>query len=228
MLLKHRGRVYGAWLSITEYVLILAAVANVIEVSWEIGFRTISSFRCTAQYFIFLWVMLAMAVHGMTVLAVALRTRLPTADHMNLHHRQQSGAGQVIALQTVTASKPDDSAGLLSLAIPSVAVGSPMNRRIFLQWRNEFIPCILHTHCRCLDEKSQSKFLATGFNLAAGACSNIHFIVGVIIFSSLQFVSVWEVCNKILWRFVVSGIVCRFVMIIEVTAIRKHTRLRDF
>ena len=203
-------------------------MANVIEIAWELGYRSILSWGCTTQFPVFLWLMLAMIVHGMIFLAAGLRKRSPPAGSTDLDQRPQPGAGHVIALQMVNATKPDDTAGLLPSRMPLARVVTALNRGTFSRWPNEFRPCVLHTQCRCLDETSQSGFWKTGFNLLAGAFSNVHFIVVVVIFSTLQFMSVWEVCNKVLWRLVASSAACRIVMMIEVTTIRKHTIQQQF
>lgn len=67
---------------------------------------------------------------------------------------------------------------------------------------------------------------AVALNILAGAASFIHLALGTIIFSSLIFVSVWDVLNRILWRFVLATCIARLVLIIEVAGLRaSRTRL---
>lgn len=67
---------------------------------------------------------------------------------------------------------------------------------------------------------------AVALNILAGGASFIHLAFGTIIFSSLIFISVWDVLNCILWRFVLATCIARLVLIIEVAGLRaSHTRL---
>lgn len=61
--------------------------------------------------------------------------------------------------------------------------------------------------------------------VVAGAMSFVHVTFGIIIFSSLQFVSVWDVLNNILWRYVASSAVCRLLLIMEILGLRTNAGL---
>jgi hypothetical protein len=58
----------------TEYILVLAAVANVVTASYYMGFWTVSSFSCTSTYLPALWVTFSVFIHLGGMLALTLRT----------------------------------------------------------------------------------------------------------------------------------------------------------
>lgn len=61
---------------------------------------------------------------------------------------------------------------------------------------------------------------AIALDIIAGCASFMHLAFGTIIFSSLLFISVWDVLNRILWRFVLATFVARLILIIEVADLR--------
>ncbi len=58
----------------TEYILVLAAIANVVTASYYMGFWTVSSFSCTSTYLPALWVTFSVFIRLGGMLALTLRT----------------------------------------------------------------------------------------------------------------------------------------------------------
>lgn len=95
-------------------------------------------------------------------------------------------------------------------------------RRLRLILKEEFTTCANHDVPSQVTQGDQGNIPAKAvvLNIVAGGASFIQLAFGTIVFSSLIFVSVWDVLNCILWRFVLSTSVARLVLIIEVAGLR--------
>ncbi|KAJ5029816.1 hypothetical protein PSV08DRAFT_368688 [Bipolaris maydis] len=62
--------------------------------------------------------------------------------------------------------------------------------------------------------------LAVMANVLAGCSGFIHLLFSIIIFSSLQLVSLWDVLNSVLCRYVASAVVCRLVLVFGIGGLR--------
>lgn len=61
---------------------------------------------------------------------------------------------------------------------------------------------------------------AVALNIAAGCLTFAHTIFGTAVFSALQFISLTDVMNNILWRLIMSTAVCRVILIVELAGLR--------
>ena len=68
--------------------------------------------------------------------------------------------------------------------------------------------------------------LAISLTILAGILGWIHVALGIVIFSSLLFVSVKDVLNYVLWRYIVSSAVCRLILLIELAGLRNGYELK--
>jgi hypothetical protein len=68
--------------------------------------------------------------------------------------------------------------------------------------------------------------LAISLNVLASLLGWVHVTLGVVIFSSLLFVSVKDVLNYVLWRYIVSSAVCRLILLIELAGLRNGDNLK--
>lgn len=101
-------------------------------------------------------------------------------------------------------------------------------RRLRSVLKAEFMTCANHEVPVQVTRRDQGSIpaKAVALNILAGAASFIHLALGTIIFSSLVFISVWDVLNCILWRFVLATCIARLILIIEVAGLRAScTRL---
>jgi hypothetical protein len=71
------------------------------------------------------------------------------------------------------------------------------------------------------DDNVRVPRLAVVANVLAGCGGFIHLMFGIIIFSSLQLVSVWDVLNSVLCRYVASAVVCRLILVFEIGGLRR-------
>lgn len=64
-------------------------------------------------------------------------------------------------------------------------------------------------------------------SIVAGAFGFIHIVFGVVILSSEQLVSVWEVLNHIIWRYIISAIISRLVLNMELNGLIDITKEKE-
>lgn len=76
------------------------------------------------------------------------------------------------------------------------------------------------------DENARVPPNAVVGNVLAGCGGFVNLVFGTIIFSSLHFVSVWDAINHILTRYIISAIVCRLVLVIEVAGLRGRGEMK--
>lgn len=87
-------------------------------------------------------------------------------------------------------------------------------------WKSETTICANRQKSRSNDGKVKVQRLAILLNVAAGALGFVHITFGIIVFSSLQLISVWDVLNQVLWRYILSTAVCRLILLIELIGLR--------
>lgn len=68
--------------------------------------------------------------------------------------------------------------------------------------------------------------LAVSLSVFAGMIGWVHAALGIVIFSSLLFVSVTDVLRSVLWRYIVSSAVCRLILLIELGGLRNGYGLK--
>ncbi len=90
--------------------------------------------------------------------------------------------------------------------------------------RGEATICANHSEFE--HENWQMPRLAVSLSCLAGILGWIHVALGTVIFSSLLFVSVKDVLNYILWRYIVSSAVCRVILLIELAGLRSRNELK--
>lgn len=78
---------------------------------------------------------------------------------------------------------------------------------------NQMAPCFL-------SPGEKVPITAVLLHIFAGCASFVHLVFGMILFSSLLFISVWDVLSSILWRLVLATVVARVILIIEMAGLR--------
>ncbi|KAI3390845.1 hypothetical protein diail_8548 [Diaporthe ilicicola] len=98
----------------------------------------------------------------------------------------------------------------------------PTWRRLQSVMCAEFTPCANQEVPTQVVQRGKDSIPARAvvLHIIAGCASFVHLAFGTIIFSSLLFISVWDVLNRILWRFVLATFVARLILIVEVAGLR--------
>lgn len=193
--LPSRWQWAAAPLSALQYILALAAVANVLLTSLDLGSKSILSWGCTTTITPVLWTSLPSVVYIVVALSSAYARKSAYNKAKNLEEDDHARTGPL---------KGHTNNLLSSLMIL-------LKKETTLCWEQQ-----LHQH----DENADVPRSAVLGNVLSGCGGFVHLVFGIIIFSSLQFVSVWDVLNHVLWRYVLSAVVCRLILVIEIAGMR--------
>ena len=96
-------------------------------------------------------------------------------------------------------------------------------RRKMKWWQKEFTISANHPKgLETLLKDRQVPYFAVVFNCLASLCAFFHLFFGTMIFSSLLFISVYDILNFVFWRYVLSTVACRLVLLIELMGMREE------
>lgn len=185
-------------LSALQYVLAAGAVVHVFWTSITLGRNTILSWGCTTMFGSLLWTTLAGAVHRVAGLDFAYVRCSSSA------HKHSNGTAEEI--DVARSKKSNRSVRMLR------SFAGLLRKKVTLC--SEQIP---HLY----DENAKVPPLAVAANVLADCGAFIHQMFGIIIFSSLKLLSVWDVLNFVLCRYVVSAVVCRLILV-EIPGLRRE------
>ena len=123
------------WLvQLVEYVAAVGAIANVIHISLQLGWRSVSSFDCESSYYPLAWVLIPVGIHLVGALSFYLRPKTTDDEDdgaaaliIPLTRRRGRQPRQEQRVVTITASAPTP----LSLIAYSFAVGFSVGHILF-------------------------------------------------------------------------------------------------
>jgi len=196
--------------SVVEYVVVMGAVANIISTSVGIGQSTILAWGCTTTFMPLLWTTLSCVIHFIAASSYAITKCL--AENRSSMSPGSSGS-------TVSASKNAHT----RISPPSTPTKPSFRFRLARACRAEFTICAnQHISAPGNDKvKAGVPHVAILLNVIAGIMGYIHVTFGIIVFSSVQFVSVWDVLNRILMRYLASTLMSRLVLVFELGGLRR-------
>lgn len=191
--------VLAAVISVGEYALVMAAIANLITATYSLGFQTVLVWRCDIAYLPVAWALLPIVIHfvatttwirSMTVRMV--RKEQENEDIVRLH-RSRQGFSKYL-------SKP-------------------------LGWVLRE-PVISANHAPYMvNGDDEPEVWAVAFNQLAGLMGYTHVIFGLIVFSSLSLIATVDAV-RVIARIFASTIMCRLVLIVETAGLRGSLELR--
>lgn len=185
-------------LSAVQYVLAVAAIANVVTTAVDMSRKTVLSWGCTTNFTPLLWPTLVGVVHIISVSSYFAERQL---------QKPPSNEGLAINIRTTKGT-----------------IANKSNRKSYRWlvdvWKSETTICANRPKMQLEPKSSTVPNLAVLLHIAAGCCSFVHLTFGTVIFSSLLFVSTWDVLNQILWRYIVSTVVCRLILLVELAGLR--------
>lgn len=197
------NKILSLAISAIQYLFAMGAIANVVMTSIELGQKTILSWGCTTTFLPLVWVCAASVIHVVAATSYAVASRKvrnsPAAEGDSVRGSRRGS-------------------GPISYSRPRRQTVSHIVPRICQILAKET------TICANQDKREyDSTAVPTGtmaLNILAGCCSFIHIVFGSVVFSSIQFVSVWDVLNQILWRYILSTVICRLLLIMEFAGLR--------
>ncbi|KXJ86355.1 hypothetical protein Micbo1qcDRAFT_168416 [Microdochium bolleyi] len=200
-------------MSVAEYIITGAAVANVIYLAVQLGFNAIVMFAPETIFMVPLWTFICVIIHLGGVLILYLKLKIenngpqagPVHQMRNPEPYSNSSSGQQYH-STAVSGPPSDSIGIL--------------RRRTTVLSEEFTPAAFQEpkRLRWRQETILVNFLI--WVLSIGTLINL--VLGSMIFSSLLFFSVRDVLLLVA-RYLVSTLVCRAIVRIELSGMKECT-----
>ncbi|KAI1397971.1 hypothetical protein F4819DRAFT_470249 [Hypoxylon fuscum] len=188
-------------LSIIEYLVALMASGLVVYTSIEMGQKTILAWGCTTQFAPLLWAVLTV-VPQIFVAGGYLATSWNTDAEQPAPHRRPHRSRTVISQKDVILKK------LRALALWLLHA---LKREVTICAKQELRPGVVE----------QGPRLMVVLNIAAECMSYVLWAFGTAVFSSLLFLSVHDVFIQIFWPLIISAVLCRTIVIIELAGLRK-------
>ncbi|KAI2603607.1 hypothetical protein GGR54DRAFT_460212 [Hypoxylon sp. NC1633] len=187
-------------LIVFEYLATLGASALVLYTTVEMGQKTTLAWGCTTQFAPLLWAVLALVPHILVTGGYAVLSWITDSEQPA---RQQNRQYRENDQESVPREKPTTTlgTGLLDVFEREVTICAEQKLRRGAVERGSRLTVALH--------------------ILAEWLSYVLWAFGTAVFSSLLFVTVRDVFRFIFWRLVFSAVVCRFILIIELTGLRK-------
>ena len=199
----------AAMMSLGQYIIAIGAMTNVMTTSIELGRKSILTFGCTTTFAPLLWSTLPSAIHLISVLSYFIARKV-AQQRQGRATEQSSEAGnsetQVISEHTQ--------------AETSHKVQGRFHK-VLLAWSSEITICANHPKFHGFQDETVPR-ISILLAVAAGLMNFCHVTFGIIIFSSLQLVSVEDAFKKVLWRYIVSSTACRLLLIVEMSGLRAN------
>jgi hypothetical protein len=191
-------------LSVLQYLLAAGAIVNLIQLALELGRKTVITWSCDFDYGPLAWTLMPLFIHALA--AVSYRIEISRAEKR---------------VKAQVSDKEKD----------KTMLDGDRVKKFFDQqdeqdesswWKREFTLCA--NQAKGLDallKQNKLNPIAVFFNCAASACAFIHLLFGTMLFPSLLFIAVYDILNFVLWRYLVSTVICRLILLIELSGMRE-------
>lgn len=209
----------AAMMSLGQYIVAIFATANVITTSIGVGRKSILAFGCTSTFPPLLWSTLSSVIHLVSVAGYFIerkiaRRRIPV-EALVIGAESLETAGNLEQSksernQATTSSQPQQRSYIFWLSWLRDA------------WLSETTICANRSKLHQFQNKATVPKVAVLLAIIAGLMSFAHVTLGVIIFSALQFISVSDAVNRILWRYILSSTLCRLLLIMEISGLKNE------
>lgn len=200
-----------------QYIIAVDAMAIVITTSIGLGRKSILGFGCTTTFAPLLWSTCSSAVHLFSVAG---------------YHIERKKAGRRIPVERVpeeeeSSKTAENSEQLTSENNQAMTPSMPQQRspRSWLSWFrdawfSETTICANRSEFHHFQNKAAVPRIAVFLTVVAGLLSFLHVTAAIIIFSSLQLVTVWDALTQVLWRYTLSSTLCRLILIMEISELK--------
>lgn len=183
---------FTAALSICEYLLAAGTATNAIFTALEVGQKTILAWGCTTQFAPFLWAVIPSVVYA-----------IAGANYYYLMAKKRTDVTRK------------------SFAIDSSRTGHFLKRLFDATRRRLSREATVCANLKGIWLRSRARVpvIARLLDIGIGIMGFIHFVFGIAVFSSLQFVTVLDTFRKIIFRFALSTFICRVIVIVELAGL---------
>lgn len=195
--------------STVQYLVALAAAGNVFYTSLSLGQSSVLSWGCTANFPPVLWTCLASVVHIVAAASYAMPRKMVN------NSKERKGDGHLEGSEPFLRARRQQSS----------AHDAPQ------RWISRLGHRLIQEVTVCANQKTGEDSIYTSatrwpllLNVSASCCGFVHTILGTIVLSSLQLVSVSDVLNVVLWRWVLSTVACRLLLIFELAELQARKK----
>ena len=188
------------WISGLQYILTTGAIVNMVQTAIMLGRLTVLSWSCNFDYGPLAWAPIPLSIH----LVGSVSYNFEIAQTEKLVRLRSSSNGEL-------------------------PISPLMRSMTFLSkcaelkwWQKEFVICANQPRGlnNLLKQKKMSWF-AVFLNCIASTMAFFHILLGTMMFSSLIFIAVWDIMNSLLWRYLLSTVICRLILLIELAGMRE-------
>ena len=168
------------------------------------------SWSCTLDYGPLLWALIPLFIHF--VAASSYSVEINRTEKKILKMRDDG------AQKAVSSPEPAGTEFLLRRSVTFIE-----RRQRLTWWQKEINICAnqekgMETLLKFKRISRQAVFL----NCIASTMSFFHVWFGTMIFTSLLFAAVWDILNTIFWRYLLSTVVCRLILLFELAGLREE------
>ena len=168
------------------------------------------SWSCTLDYGPLIWALIPLSIHG--VAATSYKIEISRTEK------------EILKLRAAGVNSPPASplqrAGTDRLLQRSASFIE--RRRGRRWWQKELDLCANHEKgMETLLKFKRISRLAVFLNCIASTMAFFHIWFGTMLFSSLLFAAVWDIMNSIFWRYLLSTVACRLILLFELAGLRE-------
>ncbi|MCJ1471853.1 hypothetical protein MMC13_000494 [Lambiella insularis] len=205
--LPRLGHTSAILLSMVEYVCALAAAVTIATTSIQLGANSILAWGCTNQDLPLVWTTLSVAIHVTAAVGYRIALNgyeLPPSSDPGLAMSGQAGPA----------------------AEKRFSISHRLMSKVSVFFKTETCICANDTFLLVREVNGSTVTPRWGVLLScwAGLLGLGHVMFGTLIFASLSFVTVYDFMNYVLWRYIMATVVCRVILMIELTGLRAVKR----
>ena len=179
--------------------MVLGSIVNLFQVAIELGTLTVLSWSCTLDYGPLVWAILPFSIHLVAAISY----------HIEVAHTEKQVRKEIAEDRTPRS--------------PLTRSMTFLQKRAQLSWlHKEFTICANQPKgLEALMAQKRTSRVAVLLNCIASLMAFFHLLFGTMLFSSLIFIAVWDILNSIIWRYLISTVVCRLILLIELAGLRE-------
>lgn len=197
------NRRHGIWVAL-QYAIVAAAVFNVVHKSWQLGLRTVITWKCNTSYMPVLWSTLAAAIHVIAAIGWHSSYAMRRLRNEQRQSRRANGASSWLS-------------NMAHIFRQELTLSIDADTRIHTR---KICATDGDTNGKRAPEEEEEESWVTIFAMQlADVTSFVHLLFGTLVLSSLMFIATLDAVTVVL-RYMASGLLCRFVLLYELSVMR--------
>lgn len=236
---------FSIFVSTAEYVLVVAAVVNTLDLAVRLSHRAILTWGCTRTWPTIIWAIVPLVIQS--IASLGYRLTLDHSGRSQSRYPPSEGSGDSkndMSLTTVSRThsffsrsetsdikNPSRAAVAPSLDASTVqrshdAPPVPFMKRLVYWPSRELTPCACHPPAlpsrvtNFLPHPSTRVTVGVLLFCIGGFLAFFHLLYGTVTFSGLLFIDTLDAIGQIAMRFLASALICRFVTLVEIAGMR--------